>query len=160
MRKTRAGSHNVKTRVEREKYARAVRASVEEDTLPYAGEGTLRDDDKYLSDKDKSYYGPKQKNKTNRIIFHAKEHWHDYLISFIGVMALYFFVTFNVRTAEMSKDIFYIREQINDSTKKIERVSDEVWNIKSDIQSLTDRFMLLLNLSRQSDTLVEKKTPP
>jgi hypothetical protein len=150
MRKNRNNSHEVKTKIEREGYIKAVRSSIDERILPDMGDGTLRDDDEYFPD-EKGYIGPKRKNKINRIIFHMKEHWPGYLLSVVGVLALFFFVTFNVKIAEIDKDIFYTRERIGENTEKIEKVSDELSSIKSDIQSLNDRFMLFINLFGQSN---------
>jgi hypothetical protein len=148
MRKTRNGLHRTKTKLERDRYISAVRTSIDETTLPDISDGTLRDDDEYLPE-EKGYAGPKQKNKTNRIIFHMKEHWPGYLISTVGVLALFFFVTLNVKIAEIDRDIFYIRERISENTEKIEKVSDELSSIKADIKSLNDRFVLFIDLFGQ-----------
>jgi hypothetical protein len=153
-------SHLAKNKHERDEYIKFVRSSGEDHTVPYVGNGTLRDDDEYPDLEYSENGGPKRKNKANRFIIHIKEYWPNYLIGCIGPLALFFFVTFNIKIAEINKDITYINGKLNENTQQIERVSDDIvllgnniLTLDGKIKSLNDRFTLFIELFRQQGNI-------
>jgi hypothetical protein len=79
-----------------------------------------------------------------------KETWPTYLISIIGSLTLFFFVIVNVRIAEINKDISFLNTRLDENTRKIEKISDELAAFQSDLKSLDSRFALFIELFRQS----------
>jgi hypothetical protein len=149
-------NHVAKTKRERDEYVKFVRGSGEDHTVPYAGIGTLRDDDEYSAPEVSGNSRTKRKNRTNRFIIHLKECWPNYAMGGIGALALFFFVTFNVKIAEINKDISYIYGKLDENTRRIEKVSDDIVLVGNNIltldgglKSLNDRFTLLIELFRQ-----------
>ena len=91
-----------------------------------------------------------------------KEQWPSYIMGLVGLLALFFFVTMNVRMAETSKDISYLYMKIDENTQKVEKVSDEVQTLREqvllyrgDLKSLDDRFAMFIELFRRSGNAVE-----
>jgi chromosome segregation ATPase len=92
-----------------------------------------------------------------------KETWPTYLISIIGSLTLFFFVIVNVRMAEINKDISFLNTRLDENTRKIEKISDELAALRenfaslrenmalfqSDLKSLDSRFALFIELFRQ-----------
>jgi peptidoglycan hydrolase CwlO-like protein len=84
------------------------------------------------------------------------------VIGIAGVLALFFFVTFNVRLAEMNKDIAFQNKNLEESAKNIEKISDDVQSLqgkvlddlslfRGELKSLNDRFALFIDLFRQKE---------
>jgi peptidoglycan hydrolase CwlO-like protein len=71
-------------------------------------------------------------------------------------LALFFFVTFNVKIAEINKDITYINGKLDENTRQIESISDDIvllgnniLTFEGELKSLNDRFILFIELFRQ-----------
>jgi hypothetical protein len=148
-----APSHAAKTKYERDEYINFVQRSGEDHTIPHVEDGTLRDDNNEYSEMSPKNIGPKRKNIQNRFLIHIKEYWPNYLMGGIGTAALFFFVTFNIKIAEINKDVSYIYEKLNENTRRIEKVSDDVFSLKDDLstfgaelKSLNDRFHMFIEL--------------
>jgi hypothetical protein len=142
--------HTPKSREERNDFIQIIREMNAEPTLPGGQEeGTLGGDRKPDTryDTDRST----RKNGRNRFILHIKESWPNYLIGALSVIGVYFFITSNVRLAEINKDISYQSEKLADNTQKIEKVAEDVSSFHADLKSLNDRFSLFIELFRQSD---------
>jgi site-specific DNA-adenine methylase len=130
----------------------------EEPTIQTHKGGTL--DNFKESDTDTGKSG--RKYLINRFIIHIKETWPTYLTSIIGMAAFFFFVTFNVKIAEINKDISYLYIRLDDNTRKIEKIADElssfrenvskdIASFQSDLKSLDSKFDLFIELFRQGD---------
>jgi hypothetical protein len=151
-------SHIGKTKFERDEYIKSVLGKREEHTISYQNNGTLNDDDEYEYPELEKERKEERKNKANRFILFFKEYWPNCVISVVGAFAFFFFVTFNVKIAEMNKDVSFLYNKLDENTRKIEKVSEDVsllrsdvYSLKSDLKSLNDRFGLFIELFRQGE---------
>jgi len=79
------------------------------------------------------------------------------IIAIIGVLALFFFVTMNVKIAEINKDVSYQNNTTNENTRKIDKLSDDIITIREQILildgkfgSLNDRFAMFIEIFRNN----------
>jgi hypothetical protein len=83
------------------------------------------------------------------------------LISIIGIAAFSFFVTFNIKIAEINKDISFLYTGLDDTAQKIEKISDELSSFRSDLKSLDSKFALFIELFKQGgNSMSPDKTLP
>jgi len=80
----------------------------------------------------------------------------------VGILFLFFFVTMNVKIAVTSNEISHLKTQLDENTRKIEKVSDDVTTLREqillyrgDLKSLDDRFAMFIELFRR-DTKASK----
>jgi len=146
-------SSQLRSKSERDNYLRNVKDRKDEPTRKENGNGTL--DDIYASGDD-NQSSVSRKFLRSRFFLHIKEYWPSYLMGTVGVLALFFFVSMNVRLAETSKDISYLYRELADNTQKIEKVSDDVTTLREqillyrgDLKSLDDRFAMFIELFRK-----------
>jgi len=147
--------HVAKTKIERENFLRSVMDSKDEPTRQENRSGTLDSSDQDNGDLSKI----KRRFFRSRFFLHIKDYWPNYLMGTVGVLALFFFVTMNVRLAEINKDISFIYMKVDDNTRKIEKVSDDVSSLREqillyrgDLKSLDDRFAMFIELFKKEST--------
>jgi len=143
----------LKSKSEQDHYLRAVIDRRDEPTKKENGLGTLDDID---TDNDDSPSIRRRKFFRSRFYLHIRDNWINYLMGTIGVLALFFFVNMNVKFAETSKDIFYLDKKLDENTRKIEKVSDDVTTLREqliiyggDLKSLDNRFAMFIELFKK-----------
>jgi hypothetical protein len=136
-----------KHRVEQNNTIQGILRKKEEPTIQTPGDGTLDSFEEPYTGYDTGSGG--RKHPKNRFIIHIIETWPTYLISIVGVLALFFFVTYNIKIAEITKDISFLYIRLDDNTRKIEKISDELSSFRSDLKSLDSKFTLFIELFKQ-----------
>jgi hypothetical protein len=165
MKRTKSMYHHAsKSRIERINVIQNILNKEEMPTIQTVGNGTLDNFEEQHMEANTGNRG--RKDPKNRFIIHIKETWPTYLISIIGLSAFFFFVTFNIKIAEINKDISFLNTRLDDNTRKIEKISDEMDSLKenmvlfqSGLKSLDNRFALFIELFRQggNNTLPDEK---
>jgi hypothetical protein len=154
-----ASLHTTKSRIERENYARAVHRTGEDPTIVGgdALSGTLSDVNKIGAEMPVAASVPARKSIKNRLALHLIDHWPNYLLALLMTIAGFCVVTANVKLAEINKDLSYQSRAIETNAarigsvdKRLETISEKVSSLQSVIQSLDDRFTLIIEVFRQS----------
>jgi len=152
--------HTVKNKAERENFKRNIIDTAEESTKEETKYGTI---DGNEQDNDDNSRKKSRKFFKNRLYIYIKEYWPQYLLGTVGLLALFFFVTMNVRVAEINKDVSYLYIKTEENTRKIEKLSDDVISLREqmliingNVKSLDDRFMMFIELFKKTDNEVKK----
>jgi hypothetical protein len=147
-----SSSHVSKSPIERNNYTRAVRNTGVNPTIISGSStvSTLSDVKELNEDIGVESYSPTRENRKNRFILYIKENWPNYIVSIIGIIVFFFFVTANIKLAEINKDISYQSKLLDTNAAKIEDVSGKVASLYGEVKSLNDRFMLITDLFGQN----------
>jgi len=146
-------NYTAKNKIEQQRYVSSVFMRKEYPTMPEETQGTLGE----ISDEEKignDTLGGRS-NKKNRLILHLKNNISTYCVSFISslilLLALFFFKDFDIKLVSINKDISFQNEKIEQSTKNIEKLSDNVSSFQADLKSLNDRFAMFIELFKKQD---------
>lgn len=146
-------SHTAKSRNEQYRYASNVFMREEYPTMPEESQGTLGE----IGDEEKLVYNilENRSSKKNRFILHVKNNISNYCVgvvsSLILLLALFFFKDFDIKLVSINKDISFQNEKIEQTTKNIEKLSDNVTLFQADLKSLNDRFAMFIELFRKQE---------
>jgi hypothetical protein len=148
-------NHFIKSKNEQEHFIRDIMDKKEEPTKPEKGYGTL---DKDELDNINEISPMSRKFIKTRLYIHFKEYWYRYLFGLVGGLAIFYFLTLNVKLAEINKDISYQYLNTNENTRKIEKVSDDIILLREqmlilsgDFKSLNDRFAMFIELFKNKE---------
>ena len=139
---------------ERKDFTSAVVKEKDEPLLPVSEDSTIIQNKKDVDTDDKM---SSRKFLSRRLRLFVKEYWGQALMGLVGVLALFYFLTMNVSLAEINRDISFLNIKLDNNSRKIERVSDDVISVREQaliidgrLNSLNDRFALFIDLFRSN----------
>jgi hypothetical protein len=136
--------HASKSRTERNTIIKDILDKKEEPTIQTTGNGTLDDFEEQAAEYDLKKQ--RRKYSKNRLIIHIRETWPNYVISVIGILGFFFFITLNIKMAEINKDISFLNYRLDDNTRKMEIIYNEISSLKEKVSENMQSFQSELKL--------------